>query len=319
MRTVAFIISKKENEKRRAILPEHLKNIRHIDNVYIESGYGKVVGVSDDEYIKQGARVCSRAEALKKDVIVDPKVGDAQYLSHLKNGTVLFGWLHLVQNRKLTDLCIKKGFSTYCWENMFSNGVHVFYKNNQIAGKAALFHAFECWGRLPDCKTNVAVLGNGNVASGSIEILKKLGVKYRVYTRNEEEIFKQEFFQYDVLVNAILWDTNRKDHIIYKKDIGRMKKGSLIIDISCDHDGGFESSRPTTFKSPIYLYKNVYHYAVDHTPSIFYYDSSCSISGEVSKYVDYLVEDEPDNVLSNALGIKEGKILDEKIIFNQNR
>ena len=169
MRSVAFIISKKENEKRRALLPEHLKNIKNIDNVFIESGYGEVVGFSDEEYSKLGAKICSRSEAFKKDVIVDPKVGDAQYLSYLKDGAVLFGWLHLVQNRKLTDLCIKKSFSTYCWEDMFLNSVHVFRKNNQIAGKAAVLHAFECLGKIPDSSLSFAILGNGNVASRAIK------------------------------------------------------------------------------------------------------------------------------------------------------
>lgn len=319
MRTVAFIISKKENEKRRAILPLHLKNIKHIKNVFIESGYGNVMGISDDEYKEYGATICSRNEALRKDVIIDPKVGDAQYLRNLNDGTILFGWLHLVQNKKLTDLCINKHFTTYCWEDMFSDTVHVFHKNNSIAGKAAVLHAFECLGRLPNKNMKVAILGNGNVASGAIELLKMFGIEARVYTRNEESLFKKEFYLYDVLINAILWDINRKDHIIYKNDISKMKKNSLIIDISCDHDGGFESSRPTTIKNPIYRYKNVYHYAVDHTPSIFFYDSSKSISEEVSKYVDSLIEGSSNSVLENSLGIKQGKIIDKKIIENQNR
>ena len=98
-----------------------------------------------------------------------------------------------------------------------------------------------------------------------------------------------------------------------------MKKNSLIIDISCDHNGGFESSRPTTINKPIYKYNGVYHYAVDHTPSIFFYDSSNSISEEVSKYVDSLIEDAPNKVLTDALAIKNGKVLDKKIIEKQNR
>lgn len=318
MKTVGFVISKKENEKRRALLPNHIKNIKNKNYIFIEKGYGELMGISDDEYQKEGANVCSRDEAMSKDVIVDPKIGDAEYLESLKDGSVLFGWLHLVQNKTLTDLCIKKRFSTFCWENMFEGQKHVFYRNNQIAGEAAVFHAFECYGKSPE-GLNVAVLGNGNVAKGAIKVLNQLGAHVRVYDKDEEETFKKEFFKYDALVNAILWDTNRKDHIIYDDDMKRMKENSLLIDISCDHDGGFESSHPTTFDDPMYKYNGVYHYAVDHVPSIFFRDSSDSISLEISKYIDYIIEGKENITLSNALDIKNGEILNKKIITHQGR
>lgn len=318
MKTVAFIISKKENEKRRAILPWHLQSIRNKNLVYVETGYGSIMGISDSEFEKAGVKICSRNEAMKKDIIVDPKIGDAKYLHNLKEGAVLFGWLHLVQNKKLTDLCIEKRFSTYCWENMFTDSTHVFYRNNEIAGEAAILHAFQCCGKMPEGR-NVAVLGNGNVARGAIKTLTALGAKVRVYVREEEKLFQKEFANYDVIVNAILWDTSRNDHILYKKDIKKMKKNSLIIDISCDHNGGIESSHPTTIKKPIYKFSNVFHYAVDHAPSIFFYESSNSISKEVSKYIDDIIEDKPNAVLKNSLGIQNGFVLDQKIMDYQNR
>lgn len=318
MKTVAFIVSKKENEKRRAILPQHIVNIKNKKMVYIEKGYGQIMGIPDSEYRKAGVRVCNRAEAMKKDIIVDPKVGDAKYLKSLKNGAILFGWLHLVQNKKLTDLCVQKQFTTFCWENMYEGSTHTFYRNNEIAGEAAVLHAFECCGKMPEGR-NVAVLGNGNVARGAIKTLKALGAKVRVYIREEEELFKEEFFRYDVIVNAILWDTNRKDHILYKEDIKRMAKNSLIIDISCDHDGGIESSHPTTIDRPLYKYCGVFHYAVDHVPSIFFCESSDSISKEVSKYIDDIIEEKQNKTLDDSLGIQKGVIIDKKIISHQNR
>lgn len=318
MKTIGFVISNKENEKRRALLPCHLKNVKNKQNIFVQTNYGEIMGISDAEYEKAGATICSRKEAMNKDVVVDPKIGDAEYLDALNDKTTLFGWLHLVQNKDLTDLCIKKHFSTLCWENMFENNIHVFYRNNQIAGEAAIFHAFQCYGKSPD-GLNIAVLGNGNVAKGAIKTLRGLGAKVRVYDKDEEEAFKGEFFKYDVLVNCILWDTNRKDHIIYKSDMNKMKPNSLLIDISCDHDGGFESSHPTTIDDPIYKYNGVYHYAVDHVPSLFFRDSSESISLEVSKYLDFIIEGKENPVLQGCLDIDCGNILNQKIKIHQNR
>ena len=57
---------------------------------------------------------------------------------------------------------------------------------------------------------------------------------------------------YDVIVNGVLWDTTRKDHIIYKNDLANMRKDSMIVDISCDRQGGIETSIPTTLENPVY-------------------------------------------------------------------
>ena len=318
MKTIGFVISNKENEKRRALLPLHIKNITNKNYVFVENNYGEVLGIPDSEYEKAGVHICSRDEALHKDVVVDPKIGDAEYLESLNNGTTLYGWVHLVQNKELTDLCIKKHFSTLCWENMFDHDLHVFYRNNQIAGEAAIFHAFQCYGKSPD-GLKVAVLGNGNVASGAIKTLKGLGAFVKVFDREHEEDFKREFFKYDVLVNAILWDTNRKDHIIYNNDMKKMRNNSLLIDISCDHNGGFESSHPTTINNPMYKFNGVYHYAVDHVPSLFHRDASESISLEVSKYLDDIIEEKENPVLTGCLDIKDGQIINQKINVHQNR
>ena len=93
----------------------------------------------------------------------------------------------------------------------------------------------------------------------------------------------------------------------------------MIIDISCDRNGGIETSIPTTIENPIYDKCGVTHYVVDHTPSLFYKTTSLSISKEVSKYIDYLVEDSYNSVLHNAVAIRDGIIIDKRIIDFQNR
>lgn len=80
LKTIGFPISHKENEYRRAIVPEHIAQISNPEYLYYEEGYGKVLGISDEEYISLGCHICSHQEVLEKDVICDPKVGDADYL-----------------------------------------------------------------------------------------------------------------------------------------------------------------------------------------------------------------------------------------------
>lgn len=320
MKTIGFITSKKENEKRRAIIPHDLLSIKHIDNVYIERDYGSVIGITDDEYKKMGCCVVSRDEILTKDIICDPKIGDADYLHMLDNQTI-FGWVHAVQNRDITDSIVDNKLTAVCWEDMFDDSRHVFWRNNELAGEAAIMHAFQCFGIMP-YNTKVALLGRGNVANGALKILTLLGANVTVYSRNMEHLFQKELFSYDVIVNAILWDTNRKDHIIYADDLVEWKKkksNAMIIDISCDRNGGIETSIPTTIENPIYSKNGVLHYVVDHTPSLFYKTTSLSISEEVSKYIDMLIEENYNTVLNNAVAIKDGVIIDQRINEYQNR
>lgn len=318
MYKLGFVTSKKENEKRRALVPDDIKKIRNVNSLYFENGYGEALNISDDEYLKLGANVVSREEALSKDIICDPKVGDADYLKDLKPGQIIWGWVHAVQNREITDVIVNNQLSAYAWEEMFDGGRHVFWRNNEIAGEAAVIHAFQQYGILPE-ETIVAVLGRGNIAVGAIKSLFSLGAKVKVYNRSTESLFRNEIGEFDVLVNAILWDTNRKDHIIYKEDLKRMKKGSMIIDISCDEEKGIETSRPTTIDQPVYIIDGIMHYAVDHTPTLFYKSSSRSISNALYQYVDILVEKCDNDVLRRALIIENGKVLDDKILKFQQR
>ncbi len=89
-RTMGLLISHKNNEKRRAILPDQVAELRNPDMLYFETGYGTSVGHSDEDYINAGANVVSREEAMRCDIITDVKLGDADYLDELEDDKILF-------------------------------------------------------------------------------------------------------------------------------------------------------------------------------------------------------------------------------------
>ena len=80
MVTIGFLISHKNNEKRRALLPKDLKKIKHTSKLYFERGYGQSIGIDDGEYLRYGANVVLREEVMKCDIRTDVKLGDADYL-----------------------------------------------------------------------------------------------------------------------------------------------------------------------------------------------------------------------------------------------
>ena len=317
MKTIGFVVSHKENERRRALVPSDIKNVRNKSQVFIERGYGDVLGFNDVDYMEQGVNIVSREEALSKDIVCDPKIGDADYLDNLHN-QVIFGWIHAVQNKDITDRIIDGGLTAFAWEDMYNLGRHCFWRNNEIAGEAAIMHAYMCYGVFP-YNTRVAVIGRGNTARGAIKTLNYMGANVVCYDRRTESLLRNEIGEYDVIVNAVLWDTKRKDHIISRSDLKRMKRNSMIIDISCDRNGGIETSIPTTIDNPTYMVDGVMHYVVDHTPSIFWRTASEGISSVVSRHVDSLVSGVLDEVLRGAQIIQDGVIIDERINKFQNR
>lgn len=318
MRTIGFPISLKENEKRRVVIPKDITKECFPENMYFEEGYGNVMGISDKEYLEAGCNICSRDEVLKQDIICDLKAGDAKYIKDLKVGQILFGWIHATQNEELTDIMIKNKLTAYAWGNMNYRGRHIFWRNNEIAGESSVLHAFQCFGLMPyDAK--VAVIGRGNTAKGAINILNKLGAEVTQYNRKTENLLREELGNYDVIVNCVLWDLFREDHIINKDDLKKMKKGSMIIDVSCDKNGAIETSIPTTFQNPVYYVDGILHYVVDHTPSIYYKTFTKYNSKLIMPYIKMLIKGEEDEVLKEAKVIENGNIIDKDIIEFQDR
>lgn len=108
MKTIGFLISHKNGEGRRALLPEHIGKIKNADKLYFETGYGEAVGVSDEEYAACGCHIVPREQALACDIITDVKLGDADYLDEINESKIMFGWAHTVQNIDFTSDMIRK-------------------------------------------------------------------------------------------------------------------------------------------------------------------------------------------------------------------
>lgn len=315
MKTMGLLISHKNGERRRALLPAQVKSLKYPQQLFFEKGYGDSVGYNDDEYIAAGANVVSREDALKCDVITDVKLGDADYLETLNDGKILFGWAHAVQGINFTSSVLSHNHTVVAWEEIYENGRYIFYRNREVAGEAAIMHAFRYCGKMPyDCK--VAILGNGQTAKGALRVLHGLGANVDVYSRKFEKLFIDKMYEYDVLVNCVMWDTSRTDRIIYKEDLKKMKQGTLIIDVSCDPYLEIETSHPTSIDDPVYTVDGVIHYAVDNTPAMYPITVTKVLSEGIAKYIEPLILNDvaeyPEN-LRKATQIVDGHIIDDRI------
>ncbi|MBR3640514.1 MAG: N(5)-(carboxyethyl)ornithine synthase [Oscillibacter sp.] len=315
MKTMGFLISHKNGERRRALLPEQAAKMAHPEQLFFEAGYGESVGASDRDYLKLGANVAPRKEVLKCDIITDVKLGDADYLEEMGDHKILFGWAHTVQGTEFTSAVLRHGHTVVAWEEIYEDGRYIFYRNREVAGEAAMMQAFRYCGKMP-YDTKVAIIGNGQTAKGALRILHGVGAEVDVYPRKMEKLFMKKMYDYDVLVNCVMWDTGRTDRLIYAEDLKKMKPGTLIIDVSCDPHLEIETSHPTTIDDPVYVVDGVIHYAVDNTPAMYPITVTKVLSRGIAPYAEIVLTEDfdayPDN-LKAATVILDGHIRDERI------
>jgi len=178
--------SSKENEHR---VPIHPRHFEHVDadlraRMVVEEGYGVRFGVSDDAIAALVGSIASRSGVISAaDIVLLPKPRHKD-VEALRDGQVLWGWPHLVQDEVMTQLAIDKRLTFIAWEAMNhwttdgSFGVHVFHLNNELAGYCSVLHAMAVMGLTGNYGRHLTavVIGFGNTARGAVTALQSLGV-----------------------------------------------------------------------------------------------------------------------------------------------
>ena len=326
--------SAKENEKRVAIHPRHLDRIDPDVRaaILVESGYGLDFGVSDDEIATQVREVVAHDEVIaRSDVVLMPKP-TLEHVAALRDGQVLWGWPHCVQDTALTQLAIDKRLTLIAWEAMHYwtdgvAGVHVFHRNNEIAGYASVLHAMTLMGTsgVYGRKLSAVVLGYGNTARGAITALQSLGVHDVValtkrevtavpspmpsvtlghierlpddpsrtvtHRRSGNEPTHEFLAEHDIVVNCILQDTDAPIMFATTDDLAEFRPGTLIVDVSCDEGMGFDFARPTPFTDPMFVVgHDIHYYGVDHSPSYLWNSATWEISEALIPFLRAVLE-----------------------------
>ncbi|MCP9274103.1 N(5)-(carboxyethyl)ornithine synthase [Mycolicibacterium arenosum] len=355
--------TRKENEQRLPIHPLHLDRLDRgvAKRVFLETGYGSDFGVSDEDLARHVGGVRSRADLIAEcDVILLLKPDPAD-LAELRDGQVLWGWPHCVQDRELTQQAIDRKLTLLAFEAMNlwrSDGsfkLHVFHKNNELAGYASVQHALQLIGStgMYGRRLRAVVLGFGSTGRGAVTGLNALGVnEIQILTNrpvNEvsSPIHSAEMLQFDgeagmvqtddgtvplagflaeadVVVNCVLQDPNAPLVFLNDDDLAAFRPGSLIVDVSCDEGMGFSWARPTTFTDPTFTVgDNITYYAVDHSPSYLWNAATWEISEALLPYLSDALDGpdawEKDPTLKRAIEIQDGRILNPDILAFQNR
>lgn len=323
--------SRKPDERRLPIHPDHFSRLDEVTRarMVVEEGYGTRFGMSDDVLAAHVGTVASRTQVIaQSDVILLPKP-QASDLADLKDGQILWGWPHCVQDRAITQLAIDKKLTLIAFEAMNhwapdgGFGLHVFHKNNEIAGYSSVMHSLALTGSTGDYgrRLKAVVIGFGATARGAVTALKALGIsEVQVLTSRSvaavaAPIHSAEMVQFDfapepphtgfvmledggvplagflaeadIVVNCTLQDPNAPMTYLNEADLGVFRPGSLIVDVSCDEGMGFSWARNTTFTNPMFTVgDNINYYAVDHSPSYLWNSATWEISEGLLPFVE---------------------------------
>lgn len=353
--------SKKRNEKRVAIHPSHIglikKNIRK--HLFFEKGYGEPFGVKD-EIIRNltGNRLLERQQLLSGfQTLMIPKPV-AEDFEQVHEGTLIWGWIHCVEQTGIAQTAIKRHLTLLSWEHMYSKDsrgpIHIFNRNNEMAGYCSVQNALQLTGIDGNFgpSRQIAVLGFGSAARGAISALIGHGFNdITVYTQRPprlvsnripyvkyEQILSDgsgefnvvdfygetspllsKLYGSDVIVNCVLQNPNKPHIFLRDENVEGFIRPCLIIDVSCDHKMGFEFAHSTTFEKPIEKIGNILYYSVDHTPTLLWNSASWEISTAILPYLPYVVEGKKSTVLENAIDIKNGIVLNKEIFSFQHR
>ncbi|TWP48003.1 alanine dehydrogenase [Lentzea tibetensis] len=358
--------SRKENELRLPIHPLHLDRI-DADlraRIYLERGYGERFGVSDQHLATLVAGLRSRAELIAEcDVILLPKPL-AEDVAELREGQVLWGWPHCVQDEKVTQLAIEQRLTLIAFEAMNhwttdgSFGLHVFHKNNELAGYCSVLHALQLSGSTGDYgrRLRAAVIGFGATARGAVTALNAHGVhevniltnrgvtavgspihsarmvhfthddgdprRSQAFTEDGRVPLAEFLAEHDVIVNCVLQDTDAPLTFLIDDDLSTLASGTLVVDVSCDTGMGFEWARPTTFTEPTFVVgDHVLYYGVDHSPSYLWNSATWEISEALLPHLRPVLTGAWDTseIIRRAIEIRGGTVQNPRILSFQHR
>ncbi|TCO54255.1 N(5)-(carboxyethyl)ornithine synthase [Actinocrispum wychmicini] len=319
-------LSHKENERRLAIHPAHVSRIDPDlrEHIYLERGYGERFGVADEQLAPYVAGLFPREQLFAEcDGILYLKPL-ARDVAQLREGQMLWGWPHCVQNEEITQLAVDHRLTLIAFEAMnhwtadggFS--LHVFHKNNELAGYCSVLHAMQLTGSTGDYgrRLSAVVIGFGATARGAVTALNAHGVhdvhvltnrgvtavsapihsarivhlehgdvdpRHSHVLSDRGRVPLAEFLaEHDIVVNCVLQNTEAPLTFLVEADLSAFTPGSLIVDVSCDEGMGFSWARPTTFTEPMFTVgNNIHYYGVDHSPSHLWNSATWEISQAV--------------------------------------
>ena len=352
----------KDNEYRVGMVPAGVRDLTSDGHtVFVETTAGEGSGFTDAEYVSAGATILASADDVfnEAEMIVKVKEPIAADLKRLKNGQLLFTYLHLAPVPDLTKALLDKEITGIAYETITGRGntlpllspmsevagrmsVHVgaFYLQKPNGGRGVLLGGVP--GVLP---ADVVVIGGGIVGINAAKMAIGLGARVTILDTNIDRLrYLDDIFdgrvstlasnkahieeacrRADLLIGGVLIPGASAPKLVTREMIRDMKKGSVIVDVAIDQGGCVETAKATTHSNPTYVVDDVIHYCVANMPGAVPRTSTIALTNATLPYTRQIASHGWRHAVNTIPGMGEGvnvhggKITYRGVAESQNR
>ncbi len=346
----------KKQEARVGLVPGSVREfIHHGHEVIVETQAGSGIGFSDDIYVAAGARVVDTAAEVfaAADMIVKVKEPQPEEIAMLRDGQVLFTYLHLAADKALTEGLMNSGCIGIAYETVTNRHGHLplLAPMSEVAGRMSIqvgAHNLErrqggggiLLGGVPGvAAAKVLIVGGGvsginaarmamgmeakvTVLDKSLERLAELDMRFGGQLNTQYstvDAIESHVMDADLVIGAVLVPGAAAPKLVTEEMVRSMRAGSVLVDIAIDQGGCFETSRPTSHDDPTYLVHDVVHYCVTNMPGAVARTSTFALNNATLPFALEIAQRgykdalRRDGHLRNGLNIHRGTVTYEAI------
>ena len=341
----------KIQEYRVGLIPASVRELVHHGHaVLVESGAGAGIGFSDENYRAAGAEIVADAAAVfaRADMVVKVKEPQPQEFRLLREGQILFTYLHLAAEPDVTRALISSGCVAIAYETVTgrTGGLPLLAPMSEVAGRMSIQVGAHCLekeaggrgillGGVPGVEpANVVVIGGGVAGGNAARMAMGLGARVTVLDRSLTRLAELDdlygitlntifatvdaveryVLDADLVIGAVLVPGAAAPRLVTAEMVRAMKAGSAMVDISIDQGGCFETSRPTSHDAPTYVVDGVVHYCVTNMPGAVARTSSAALNNATLPYALTLADKgyrwalHEDEHFRNGLNVHQGRV-----------
>lgn len=346
----------KPQENRVGLVPSSVYElIRAGGIVLVEKNAGKGIGICDQEYAAVGAELVDSAEEIfsRSELIIKVKEPLPEECHQFREGQTLFTYLHLAANAPLTQMLKETGVTAIAYETVTQSdgGLPLLTPMSQVAGRMSIQAGAHCLemaqggsgillGGVPGvARGNVLIIGAGVVGANAARIAMGMEANVTVLDKSltrlhqldlqfgsklntafaTSQALEQHLTSADLVVGAVLVPGAAAPKLVTREMLGLMRPRSVIVDVSIDQGGCFETSHPTTHHEPTYVVDDIVHYCVSNMPGAVPKTSTFALNNATLPYILNLVTKGvkqallADIHLLNGLNVYQGKITYEAV------
>jgi len=340
----------KDNEYRVALIPSGADIlVRSGHKVIIQKSAGIGSGFTDEEYKEIGAEIVDDAKEVydKADLIAKVKEPLSSEFSLIKENHIIFTFLHLSADKELINALIKTKavFIAYETVELEDGSLPILTPMSEVAGRLSVLIGAQylmkpagSMGRLlggvPGVKRGkVTIIGAGTVGLNAAKIAVGIGAEVTIINRGIDKLriidnifggrietlasnpynIEKSVIESDLVIGAVLIKGAKAPVLVAKEMVKKMRKGSVIVDISIDQGGCVETMRPTTHSNPVYDVYGVIHYGVTNIPGAVPRTATFALTNAALPYIKKLADKglniiKEDSALAKGVNISKGKI-----------